>query len=125
MAGTQPMSAHSQGIGNAGARSTTAGHTGAGTPGSGKMLDPAKIQKLLAFSQRIAVTAERALPQSLQPMVEACLVQTMRQINDGGGPDAVKNMALNLSKKAVEAGCDADTVKILNTQLKALFSRSG
>lgn len=92
---------------------------------SGKMMDPAKIQKLLAFSQRISVTAERALPQSLQPMVEACLVQTMRQINDGGGPDAVKNMALNLSKKAVEAGCDADTVKILNTQLKALFSRSG
>ena len=56
-------------------------------------------------------------------MVESYLDEAIQRINSGEGPDAVKNLALCISRGAVEAGCDADTVKSLNAQLKALFSR--
>jgi hypothetical protein len=34
----------------------------------------------------------------------------------------VKNLALAISRGAVDAGCDADMVRTLNTHLKALFA---
>ena len=45
-----------------------------------------------------------------------------QQIISGDGPDAVKGLALAISRGAVDAGCDADMVRTLNTHLKALFS---
>lgn len=85
--------------------------------------DPVKMARLTAFTQRIAQTAKQVLPQPYHEMVEKLQAKATQQIFSGEGPDAVKNLALAVSRGAVDLGCDAEMVKNLNTQLKALFSK--
>ncbi|MFZ1614769.1 MAG: DUF4388 domain-containing protein [Holophaga sp.] len=92
-------------------------------PMGGTVTDPVKITKLNAFGQRIATTARGALPPQHHDMVNALLADSALRVNAGEGPEAVKNLALSISRGAVDAGCDADMVKNLNAQLKALFSK--
>jgi hypothetical protein len=87
------------------------------------MMDPAKMAKLNAFIQRIVQVAKSVLPGEYHDLVNALYAQATQQVMQGDGPEAVKNLALAISKGVVEAGCNADTVKVLNTQLKALFSK--
>ncbi len=92
-------------------------------PLAGAVTDPVKITKLNAFSQRIATAARGALPPHHHGMVNDLLAEAIRRVNAGEGPEAVKNLALTISRGAVDAGCDAEMVKNLNVQLKALFSK--
>lgn len=87
------------------------------------VLDPAKITRLVAFAQRIASTARGVLPVQHHGMVNALITDATVRVNAGEGPEAVKNLALAISRGAVDAGCDSDVVKNLNAQLKSLFSR--
>jgi len=63
------------------------------------------------------------LPMEHHDMLNRLLARANTQLVQGEGPEAVKNLALAVSRGAVDAGCDGDTVKALNSQLKALFSR--
>jgi hypothetical protein len=56
-------------------------------------------------------------------MLNRLLARANSQLVQGGGPEAVKNLALAVSRGAVDAGCDADLVKTLNSHLKALFAK--
>lgn len=85
--------------------------------------DPAKLAKLTAFLHRIAQTAKQALPAEHHDMVNRLQAKATQQIMQGEGPEAVKNLALSISRGAVDAGCDTGLVKELNSQLKALFSK--
>lgn len=87
------------------------------------VMDPAKITRLVAFAQRIASTARGVLPVQHHGMVNALLTDATVKVNAGEGPEAVKNLALAVSRGAVDAGCDSEVVKSLNAQLKSLFSR--
>lgn len=87
------------------------------------VMDPAKITRLVAFAQRIASTARGVLPVQHHGMVNALLTDATVKVNAGEGPEAVKNLALAVSRGAVDAGCDSEVVKNLNAQLKSLFSR--
>ena len=84
--------------------------------------DPQRMVKLMNYAQRIAQTAKAALPEAHHGMVNQLQAQATQAINSGEGPEAVKALALAVSRGAVEAGCDADTVRSLNAQLKALFA---
>lgn len=86
-------------------------------------VDAARVAKLAAFGQRIAQTAKGALPAEHHDMVNRLLARSNDQLNAGEGPEAVKTLALAISRGAVDAGCDGDTVKALNAQLKALFAK--
>lgn len=86
-------------------------------------VDAARVAKLAAFGQRIAQTAKGALPVEHHDMVNRLLARSNDQLNAGEGPEAVKTLALAISRGAVDAGCDGDTVKALNAQLKALFAK--
>lgn len=90
---------------------------------TGAVLDPAKITRLVAFAQRIGSTARGVLPVQHHGMVNALLTDATVKVNAGEGPEAVKNLALAISRGAVDAGCDSEVVKNLNAQLKSLFSR--
>ncbi len=90
---------------------------------AGTITDPVKIAKLNAFGQRIATAARGALPPQHHGMVNELLVEATERVNAGDGPEAVKNLALTISRRAVDAGCDSEMVKNLNAQLKALFSK--
>ncbi len=92
-------------------------------PKTGAVTDPAKMAKLNAFSQRIVQAAKTVLPSSHHEMVNQLYVRATQQIMQGEGPESVKNLALAISRWAVDAGCDAELVKSLNAQLKALFSK--
>ncbi len=92
-------------------------------PPAGAVLDPVKITKLNAFGQRIATAARGALPPHHHGMVNELLAEATERVNAGEGPEAVKNLALTISRRAVDAGCDSEMVKNLNAQLKALFSK--
>lgn len=83
--------------------------------------DPVRLAKLTAFTQRIAAAAKSVLPESHHGLVNDLLAKANQQIMAGEGPEAVKNLALSISRGAVEAGCDGELVKGLNAQLKALF----
>jgi hypothetical protein len=85
--------------------------------------DPVKLAKLTHFAQRIIQTAKGVLPLEHHDMLNRLLARANAQLVQGEGPEAVKNLALAVSRGAVDAGCDGDTVKTLNSQLKALFSR--
>lgn len=85
-------------------------------------VDPQRMVKLMNYTQRIAQTAKAALPEAQHGMVNQLQAQATQAINNGEGPEAVKALALAVSRGAVEAGCDADTVRSLNAQLKALFA---
>jgi hypothetical protein len=86
-------------------------------------LDPVKLAKLSHFSQRIAQTAKGVLPVEYHEMVNRLQTRANQQLQAGEGPEAVKNLALAVSRGAVEAGCDGDLVKNLNSHLKALFAK--
>lgn len=90
---------------------------------AGVVTDPVKITKLNAFGQRIATAARSALPPHHHGMVNDLLAEATERVNAGDGPEAVKNLALTISRRAVDAGCDSEMVKNLNAQLKALFSK--
>jgi len=87
------------------------------------MMDPAKTARLTAFAQRIAQTARGALPPEHHDLVTRLHARATQQLVQGEGPEAVKGLALAISRGAVEAGCPPEVVKELNAQLKALFSR--
>jgi len=52
-------------------------------------------------------------------MVNRLQAKATQQLISGDGPDAVKGLALAISRGAVDAGCDADMIRTLNTHLKA------
>ena len=85
--------------------------------------DPVKLAKLTHFAQRIIQTAKGVLPQEHHDMLNRLLARANAQLVQGGGPEAVKNLALAVSRGAVDAGCDGDLVKTLNSHLKALFAK--
>ena len=85
--------------------------------------DPLRLAKLTAYTQRIASTAKAALPLEHHNMVDQLQASATQLLLGGEGPDAVKNLALAISKGAVDAGVDADTVRNLNAQLKAIFAK--
>jgi hypothetical protein len=84
--------------------------------------DPQRMVKLMNFTQRIAQAAKMVLPEAQHEMVNRLQAKATQQIISGDGPEAVKNLALTISRGAVDAGCDADMVRTLNTHLKALFA---
>lgn len=92
-------------------------------PAPPAVVDPLRLAKLTAYTQRIASTAKGVLPAANHPMVDQLQATATQQLLGGEGPDAVKNLALAISKGAVEAGVDAETVRNLNTQLKAIFAK--
>ncbi len=87
------------------------------------MDDPVRMAKLTAFTQRIAQAAKTVLPEHHHELVNRLQAKSTQQIIGGEGPEAVKGLALAISRGAVDAGCDAETVRTLNAQLKALFTR--
>ena len=84
--------------------------------------DPQRMVKLMNFTQRIAQAAKAVLPEEQHEMIHRLQAKATQQIISGDGPEAVKNLALAISRGAVDAGCDADMVRALNTHLKALFA---
>jgi hypothetical protein len=84
--------------------------------------DPQRMVKLMNFTQRIAQAAKMVLPEAQHEMVNRLQAKATQQIISGDGPEAVKGLALAISRGAVDAGCDADMVRTLNTHLKALFT---
>jgi hypothetical protein len=84
--------------------------------------DPQRMVKLMNFTQRIAQAAKQVLPESQHEMVNRLQAKATQQLISGDGPDAVKGLALAISRGAVDSGCDADMIRTLNTHLKALFS---
>jgi hypothetical protein len=86
------------------------------------VVDPQRMVKLMNFTQRIAQAAKMVLPEEQHESVERLQAKATQQLISGEGPEAVKGLALAISRSAVEAGCDADMVRTLNTHLKALFS---
>ncbi|HJV89756.1 MAG TPA: DUF4388 domain-containing protein [Holophagaceae bacterium] len=88
-----------------------------------QVMDPVRMAKLTAFTQRIAQAAKGVLPEPHHEMVNRLQARATQAIISGEGPEAVKNLALAISKGAVDAGCDAELVRNLNAQLKAIFSK--
>jgi hypothetical protein len=84
--------------------------------------DPQRMVKLMNFTQRIAQVAKLVLPEAHHEMVNRLQSRATQQIISGDGPEAVKGLALAISRSAVDAGCDADMVRTLNAQLKGLFA---
>jgi hypothetical protein len=96
-------------------------HSAGGTPRP--PLDPVRLAKLTHFAQRIVQTAKGVLPPEHHDMLNRLLARANLQLVQGEGPEAVKNLALAVSRGAVEAGCDGELVKTLNAHLKALFAK--
>ena len=95
----------------------------AASPSPAVVADPLRLAKLTAYTQRIAQTAKGVLPAAHHNMIDQLQASATQQLLGGEGTDAVKNLALAISKGAVDAGVDADTVRNLNTQLKAIFAK--
>jgi len=85
--------------------------------------DPVRLAKLTHFAQRIVQTARGVLPAEHHELLNRLLARANAQVLQGEGPEAVKNLALAVSRGAVDAGCDPELVKQLNSSLKALFAR--
>ena len=85
-------------------------------------MDAVKMARYTAFTQRISVTTKQVLPPEYHEMVNRLQARATQSLLGGGGPEAVKEMALTISRNAVEGGVDAELVKTLNAQLKALFA---
>ena len=85
--------------------------------------DPVKLAKLTHFAHRIVQTAKAVLPAEYHEMLNRHLARANLQLVQGEGPEVVKNLALAVSRGAVDAGCDGELVKTLNANLKALFSK--
>ena len=92
-------------------------------PAAPRPADPVRLAKLTHFAQRIVQTAEAILPPEHHEMLDQLLARVNHQLAQGEGPEAVKNLALAVSRGAVEAGCDGELVRLLNSNLKALFSK--
>jgi len=92
-------------------------------PAAASVVDPVKVAKLTAFAQRIVTASKSVLPTHMQEQVGNLHAQAVQKISAGEGPEAVKNLALSISRSAVDAGLDAELVKNLNAQLKALFNK--
>jgi hypothetical protein len=86
-------------------------------------VDPLMLAKLTAFTQRISMTAKTVLPFEHHELINRLQAKSTQGIISGEGPEAVKQLALSISKGAVDAGVDAELVKTLNAQLKALFAK--
>jgi hypothetical protein len=84
--------------------------------------DPQRMAKLMNFTQRIAQVAKGVLPEAQHETVNRLQSRATQQIIAGDGPEAVKGLALAISRSAVDVGCDADMVRTLNAQLKGLFA---
>jgi hypothetical protein len=99
---------------------------GGGMPATAKPApasdDPQRMVKFMNFTQRIAQAAKAVLPEAHHELVNRLQAKATQQIISGDGPEAVKGFALAISRGAVDAGCDADMVRMLNTHLKALFT---
>lgn len=95
----------------------------AAAPAAAQTMDPVRMAKLTAFTQRIALAAKGVLPEAHHEMVNRLQARATQAIISGEGPEAVKNLALAISKGAVDSGCDAELVRNLNAQLKAIFSK--
>lgn len=93
------------------------------TPATAAAMDPVRMAKLTAFTQKIVSTAKSVLPENQHDMVNRLHAKATQAIISGEGPEAVKNLALGISKAAVEAGMDAELVRTLNAQLKAIFAK--
>jgi hypothetical protein len=91
-------------------------------PGPTALEDSQRLVKLINFTQRIAQASKQVLPEQHHELVNSLQAKATQQILSGEGPDAVKGLALAISRAAVEAGCDGNLVRSLNTQLKALFT---
>ncbi len=91
-------------------------------PGPPALEDSQRLVKLMNFTQRIAQASKQVLPEQHHELVNGLQARAAQQILAGEGPDAVKGLALAVSRAAVEAGCDGNLVRSLNTQLKALFT---
>lgn len=91
-------------------------------PGPTALEDSQRLVKLINFTQRIAQASKQVLPEQHHELVNSLQARATQQILSGEGPDAVKGLALAISRAAVEAGCDGNLVRSLNTQLKALFT---
>ena len=89
----------------------------------GPVYDPVKLARLSHFAQRIIQTGKAVLPPEHHDMLNRLLAGANHQLVQGEGPEAVKNLALAVSRGAVEAGCAGELVKSLNSHLKALFSK--
>lgn len=92
-------------------------------PVPASMDDPVRMAKLTAFTQRIAQASKAVLPEAHHEMVNRLQAKSTQQIIGGEGPEAVKGLALAISRGAVDVGCDADMVRTLNARLKALFTK--
>jgi hypothetical protein len=92
-------------------------------PKAAPMTDPIKLAKLNHFTQRIAQASRSVLPVEQHELVNRLLAQASQQLMQGEGPEAVKNLALAISRGVVDAGCSGEIVKNLNHTLKALFSK--
>jgi hypothetical protein len=84
---------------------------------------PGRLAKRPHIAHRIIQTAKAVLPPEHHDMLNRLLARANLQLVQGEGPDAVKNLALAVSKGAVDAGCDNELVKTLNSHLKALFAK--
>ncbi len=84
--------------------------------------DPQRMAKLMNFTQRIAQVAKGVLPEAQHEAVDRLQSRATQAIIAGDGPEAVKGLALAISRSAVDAGCAADMVRTLNAQLKGLFA---
>lgn len=83
---------------------------------------PHRRARLAAFCHRIADTSRASLPLGQHALVEDLLREALNSVEVGGGPEAVKQLALAISRGAVESGCDGATVRTLNGALKGLFN---
>jgi hypothetical protein len=92
-------------------------------PAAAPTPDPVRLAKLTHFAHRIIQTAKAVLPPEHHDMLNRLLARANLQLVQGDGPEAVKNLALAVSKGAVDAGCDGELVKTLNSHLKALFAK--
>lgn len=86
-------------------------------------LDPAKMAKLTSYVQRIIQVAKTVLPEEHHEMVNRLHAKATQQIVAGEGAEAVKNLALSISRSAMDAGCNPETAKTLNAQLKTIFNK--
>lgn len=85
--------------------------------------DPVRLAKLTHFAHRIVQTAKVVLPQEHHDMLNRLLAHANLQLVQGEGPETLKNLALAVSRSAVDAGCDGELVRTLNAHLKALFAK--
>ena len=86
-------------------------------------IDPLRMAKLTAYIQRISSTSRMVMPAPHHEIIDRLESKATQALMAGEGAEAVKTFALSISKGAVDAGVDAETVRNLNAQLKAIFAK--